>query len=57
MRGLIYEIAESKVFGSIQEVERAGLYDFFSYLAFKREQEKELEDAHIKRNKANRHRR
>jgi hypothetical protein len=49
MRGLIYEVALTGVYGTIKEVERIIIYDFFNYLAYKRQNEKAIADSYGKK--------
>ena len=38
-RGLIYELAEVGVFGTITETERVKVYEAYNYLSFKRQRD------------------
>ena len=42
MRGLIYEVAETGVYGTVDKVEQIKIYDFFNYVAYKRNKENVL---------------
>lgn len=37
-RGLIYEVAQSGAYGTINEVERVNIWDFFDYMSYIRSQ-------------------
>lgn len=49
MRALIYEVAGTGSYGNIPQVERIKMYDFFNFLAYKREGEKEIERLYAKK--------
>jgi hypothetical protein len=49
MRGLIYEIAGIGIFGTIQQTEKVKVYDFFNYLAYKRQNEKAMYEQYSKK--------
>lgn len=40
VRGLIYEVAQSAAYGTVRQVEKINIYEFYNYLSYVRSQGK-----------------